>query len=84
MEIIVNIIPPDLVTKLILSSFCSFLQTKKKKKKKKKLGFQQVDGLVMRKISIFCLWRVTLYFKAMSDSIDFYKGISLHVFLFVL
>ena len=33
----------------------------------------------MRNISVFCLWRVALYFKAMPNSIDFYKEIFLHV-----
>ena len=30
-------------------------------------------------ISVFCLQRVALYFKAMPNSIVFYKGIFLHV-----
>ena len=33
----------------------------------------------MRNISVFCLWRVALYFKPMPNSIDFYKGIFLYV-----
>ena len=33
----------------------------------------------MRNISVFCLKRVTLYFKVILNSIDFYKGIFLHV-----
>ena len=33
----------------------------------------------MRNTSVFCLWRVALYFKAMLNSIDFYKRIFLHV-----
>ena len=33
----------------------------------------------MRNMSAFCLERVALYFKAMPISIDFYKGIFLHV-----
>ena len=35
--------------------------------------------MVMRNISVFCLKRVTLYFKVKLNSIDFYKGIFLHV-----
>ena len=54
--------------------FLSFLTNQKQK-----LGFQQVGGLVMRNFSIFCLWRMALYFKAMPNSIDFYKGIFLHL-----
>ena len=41
-------------------------------------GFQQAGGLVTRNISVF-FKRVVLYFKAMSDLIDFYKGIFSHV-----
>ena len=33
----------------------------------------------MRNISLFCLWRVALYVKAMLNSIAFYKGTFLHV-----
>ena len=74
MKIIVTIIPTDSVTNSLLFSFCPFFQTKKQE-----LGFQQVDGLVTRNIFAFYLQRVGLYFKAMPNSINFYKGISLHV-----
>ena len=47
-------------------------------KQKQESGFRQVGGLVTRNISVFCSWRVTLYFKAILNSIDFYKGIFLH------
>ena len=50
MKIIVIVIPTDLVTNLLLFSFCPFLQTKKQE-----MGIHQVDGLVTRNISIFCL-----------------------------
>ena len=46
---------------------------------KQEPGFQQVGGLVTRNISVVCLYGVALYFKAMPNSIDFYKGIFLHV-----
>ena len=46
---------------------------------KQESGFQQVGGLVTRNISGFYLYRVALYFKPMPNSIDFYKGIFLHV-----
>ena len=52
--------------------FFSFLTNQKEES-----GFQQVGGLVTRIISVFCLQRVALYFKAMPNSIDFYKGIFL-------
>ena len=42
-------------------------------------NFQQVGDLVTRNISVFCLQWVVLYFKGMTNSIDFYKRISLHV-----
>ena len=35
--------------------------------------------MVMRNISVFCLQRIALYFKVMPTSIDFCKGIFLHV-----
>ena len=38
-----------------------------------------MGSLVTRNISVFCLLQVALYFKAMPNSIDFYKGIFLHV-----
>ena len=66
MKIIVTIILADLVTNLVTNQ-------------KQKSGFQQVGGLVTRNISVFCLSRVALYFKAMPHSINFYKGIFLHV-----
>ena len=37
--------------------------------------FQQIGSLVARNISTFCLWRVALYFKAMSN---FDKALFLH------
>ena len=48
-------------------------------KQKKESGVQQVSGLVTGNISVFCLKRVTLYLKAIPNSIDFYKGIFVHV-----
>ena len=54
--------------------FFSFLTNKEQK-----LGLQQVGGLAMRNISVFCLQLVALSFKDIPNSIDFYKGIFLHV-----
>ena len=54
--------------------FLSFLDNQKQES-----SFQQVCSVVTRNISVFCLYRVALYFKAMPNSIDFYKGIFLHV-----
>ena len=48
-------IPTDLVTNLLLSSFCS------------------------RNIPVFSLKLIALYFRAMANSIDFYKEFFLHV-----
>ena len=50
--------------------FFSFLTNQKQESR-----FQQVGG----NISVFCLQWVVLYFKAMPNSMDFYKGIFLHV-----
>ena len=75
MKIIVTSIPTDLVTNSLLSSFFSFLQTKNK---------NQVFSKLMvwyQEIFAFCLYRVALYFKAVMNSIDFSKGIFLHVIL---
>ena len=74
MKIIVTIVPTYLA-KFALIFFLPFLTNEKQES-----DFQQVGGLVTRYISVFCLWRVVLYFKAMPNSIDFYKGIFLHVF----
>ena len=60
--------------KFALILFLSFVTNQKQE-----LGFQQVVSLVTRNISAFCLKRVALYFKAMPNSIDFGKGIFLHV-----
>ena len=46
---------------------------------KQESGSQQVGCLVARNVSVFCFWRVALYFKAIPNSIDFYKGIFLNV-----
>ena len=74
MKMIITIIPTDLVTNSLFSnSFCPFLQTENKNQDLGKL-------VVTRNISVFCLWRVALFFKTMPNSIDFYKGIFLHVF----
>ena len=69
MKIIVTSIPTDLVTNSLLSSFFSFLQTKNKNQ----VWYQEIFA--------FCLYRVALYFKAVMNSIDFSKGIFLHVIL---
>ena len=50
-----------------------------RRNQKQEPNFQQVGFLVTRNISVFCLWRVALYFKVMSNSTDFYKRIFLHV-----
>ena len=59
MKIIVTSVPTDLVTNSLLSSFCSFLQTKNKN-----LGFQQVDGLVPRNSFLFIASRTLLQSRA--------------------
>ena len=77
MKIIITAIRIDLVTNAFLSfCFLSFLTSQKRES-----GFWQVNEklIVMRSISMFCLYRVALYFKAMQNSVDFYKRISFHV-----
>ena len=49
MKIIVTIIPTDLVTNFLLSSFLSFLTNQKQES-----VFQEVGGPVTRNISVFC------------------------------
>ena len=70
MKVIVDIIP----LQNRFYRFLSFLRNQKQES-----NFKQVGSLVTRSISIFYKSRVVFYFKAMSVSIDFYKGISLHV-----
>ena len=55
--------------------FFSFFLTKQKQDS----GFQQVGRKIFVCLFVFCLRPVTLYFKAMPNSVDFYKGIFLHV-----
>ena len=50
MRIIITVIPTDLVTNSLLSSFFFFLTSQKQE-----LGFQQVGGLVAKIISVFYL-----------------------------
>ena len=50
MKIIVTVIPTDVDTNLLLSSFLSFLA-----KQKQELSFEQVGALVTRNIAAFCL-----------------------------
>ena len=76
MKIIVATIPTDLVTNLFLYFFLSFLTYHKQES-----GFQQIGGLVTRNICIFCLERVVLYFKAMPNSIEFFKEIFIYVII---
>ena len=69
-----TIIPQNLVTNWLLS----FLKPKTSIR-------SSVSWWSGNKKCFFCLQQVVLYFKAMPNSIDFYKGIFLHVlFLFVL
>ena len=44
-------------------------------KQKQKSIFQKVGGLVIKNIFYFCLQRLTLYLKGMSNSLDSYKWI---------
>ena len=73
MKIVVTVIPTDLPRNLLLSSFFSFLADQKEES-----GFQQVGGIIARNILFF------VYIESRSTSkscktIDFYKGIFLHV-----
>ena len=70
MKIIVMIIPTDLVTHSILLYFCPFLERKNK---------NQIFSKLVVKIFVFCFKQVALFFKAMPNSIDFYKRIFLHL-----
>lgn len=55
--------------------FLSFIR----KQKKQDSDFQQVCGLITRNISALWLKQVAFFFKDMSNSIDFNKGIFLNV-----
>ena len=63
-------IPLNLVTNSLLSPFCLFLETRNKNHIFRKLV------VWLREIFLLSLKRVALLFKAMSNSIDFYKEIS--------
>ena len=69
MKIVLNI-STDLVTNLLLFLVCPFLQIKNKNQVFSKLAVWQKEMF---------LFIVALYFKAMPDAIDLYKGIFLHV-----
>ena len=57
----VTMIPTTLVTNLLL-----FLNLKTNVK---------FPTMGTKNISVFCLWRISLYFKGMLQSTEFYKGI---------
>ena len=46
-----------------------------RRNQKQESNFQQVGVLATRNNSVFCLWRVALYFKAMPNLIDFYERV---------
>ena len=77
MEKIVTIIPINLATNSYKFTFALFLSFHTNQKQEP--NFQQVGGLARRNNFAFCLQRIALYFKAMPNSIDFYKRIFLHV-----
>ena len=54
MKIIVTMIPTDLVTNLLLSFPCPFLE-------KQESSFQQAGGVVTRNIPFFCYKRIFLH-----------------------
>ena len=68
MKIIVTIILTDLVTNSVLIHVLFFLRNRKSDS-----HFQQVGGLVTGSISVLSISRVALYFKAMSNSTEFYS-----------
>ena len=63
--------------KFVFIPVLSFLR-----KQEKRIKFLAGCGLVTRNISVFCLQRVALYFKAIPNSINFYKYFSDMLFLF--
>ena len=63
--------------KLVFILFLSFLSNQQQES-----GFQQVGGLGTRNNPVFCLKRAALYFKAIPNSVDFHKGIFLHIISF--
>ena len=73
MKIILTIIPTDLVTNSLLSSFCLSY------KPKTRIRFSAIWWSGSENVSVFFLKRVALHFTAMPNSTDFYKGIFLHI-----
>ena len=54
-----------------------------RKNQQQELIFQQVSGLVTKEKYFFCIQWVALYVKVIPNSIDFCKGVSYMLFLFV-
>ena len=76
MKIILTIIPTDLVLQICFYPLFVFSF-----KLKSRIKFSASLWSGNEKNSAFYLERVVLYFKAMLNSIDFYKGIFLHAIL---
>ena len=79
MEKIVTITPTNLLLQISYKiAFIYFLSSRRIRKQES--NFWGIGGgLVTRNISVFYLSLVAIYFKAMSNSIDFFKGIIFHV-----
>ena len=74
MKITLTATPTSLVRNSLLSLFLSFGRNEKQES-----SFQQVGDLGERNISLFCSSQVALYFRGMSNYIDFCKRIFLYV-----
>ena len=73
MKTIITIIPTNLVRNLLLSSFSAFLETKNKNL----ISISWWSG--KKKYFCFLLIASRALLQSQSNSIDFYKGIFLHV-----
>ena len=77
MKTIVTIISTNLLKDFSEFVFIPFFSSAKNQSKKSNI--RQVGDLVKKNISVFSLQLVALYFKNISNLIDFYKGTFSHV-----
>ena len=77
MKTIVTIISTNLLKDFSEFVFIPFFPSSKNQSKKSNI--RQVGDLVKKNISVFSLQLVALYFKNISNLIDFYKGTFSHV-----
>ena len=79
MEKVVTINPANLLLQISYKIAFTYFLSSRRIQKQESHFWRIGGGLVTRNISAFYLQLVASYFKAMSNSIDFFKGIFFHV-----